>query len=48
MGFLHVIYLEAEKVYGCAQCKVHLSELNEIASKNFQGRHGKAYLFNQV
>ena len=48
MGYLHLMYLEAEKVYGCAKCKVHLSEINEIVSKSFQGRHGKAYLFNKV
>lgn len=48
MGYLHLMYLEAEKIYGCAKCKVHLSEINEIISKSFQGRHGKAYLFNKV
>jgi hypothetical protein len=48
MGHLHLMYLEAEKVYGCARCKIHLSEINEIVSKGFQGRHGKAYLFNKV
>ena len=44
MGFLHLMYLEADKVYGCSKCKVHLTEINELKSKNFQGRHGKAYL----
>lgn len=48
MGFLHLLYLESDKVYGCAKCKIHLTELNELNSKNFQGRHGKAYLFNTV
>jgi hypothetical protein len=33
MGLLNLIYLEAEKVYICGQCKVHLSEVNEIISK---------------
>lgn len=48
MGFLHLVYLEADKVYGCSKCKVHLTELNELTSKHFQGRHGKAYLWNKV
>lgn len=48
MGFLHLLYLEAEKVYGCSKCKIHLTELNELCSKGFQGAHGKAYLFNQA
>ena len=33
MGLLNLMYLEAEKVYGCARCKVHLTEINEIISK---------------
>lgn len=48
MGYLHVLYLESEKVYGCGKCRTHLSEINEIISKEFQGSHGKAYLFNKV
>lgn len=48
MGYLHVLYLESEKVYGCGKCRTHLSEINEIISKEFQGAHGKAYLFNKV
>lgn len=48
MGYLHLMYLEADKIYGCSKCKIHLTELNELNSKNFQGRHGKAYLFNKV
>jgi len=48
MGYLDLIYLEADKIYGCAKCKIHLTETNEIISKAFQGRHGKAYLFNKV
>ena len=33
MVLLNLMYLEAEKVYGCARCKVHLTEINEIISK---------------
>jgi hypothetical protein len=48
MGRLNLLFLEAEKTYGCSKCKVHLSEYNEIISKSFKGKHGKAYLFNNV
>lgn len=48
MGHLHVLYLESEKVYGCARCKTHLSEIDELVSKSYQGRQGKAYLFSKV
>lgn len=45
---MHLMYLESDKLYGCVKCKVHLNENNEIISKAFRGRHGKAYLFNNV
>ena len=48
MGHLHVMYLEADKVYACSKCQTHLSAANEIISKDFFGGHGKAYLFNKV
>ena len=48
MGRLHVMYLETDKVYACSKCQTHLSEANEIISKDFFGGHGKAYLFNKV
>ena len=47
MGRLNLLFLEADKIYGCSKCKVQLTEINEIISKNFQGKHGKAYLFNK-
>jgi len=48
MGRLYFLFLEAEKIYGCAKCKVQLADSDELISKNFQGKHGKAYLFNNV
>ena len=48
MGRLHVMFLEGDKIYACARCNTHLSERNEIISKEFMGGHGRAYLFNRV
>ena len=48
MGRLHVMFLEGDKIYACARCNTHLSERNEIISKESMGGHGRAYLFNRV
>lgn len=48
MGLKYNVYLAANKVFGCKQCKTHLADYNDIISRNFRGQHGKAYLFNTV
>jgi hypothetical protein len=48
MGYLHLIYLEKDVIYICNTCDVHLSTKDDIISKTFQARHGRAYLFNHV
>ncbi|XP_058181901.1 protein yippee-like [Rhododendron vialii] len=47
MGRLFVVNLEG-KIYGCKHCQTHLALCEDIVSKSFQCRHGKAYLFNKV
>ncbi|KAE8661613.1 Protein yippee-like [Hibiscus syriacus] len=47
MGRLFVVNLEG-KVYSCKHCKIHLALVDDIVSKSFQSRHGKAYLFSKV
>ncbi|XWS07647.1 hypothetical protein CRYUN_Cryun41cG0007400 [Craigia yunnanensis] len=47
MGRLFVMNLEG-KVYSCKHCKTHLALCEDIFSKSFQCRHGKAYLFSKV
>nr|GMD57642.1 protein yippee-like [Ipomoea batatas] len=47
MGRLFVVNLEG-KVYSCKHCGTHLAVSEDILSKAFQCRHGKAYLFNKV
>eukprot|EP01087_Luapelamoeba_hula_P006447 TRINITY_DN1652_c0_g1_i1.p1 TRINITY_DN1652_c0_g1~~TRINITY_DN1652_c0_g1_i1.p1 ORF type:complete len:117 (+),score=8.11 TRINITY_DN1652_c0_g1_i1:141-491(+) len=48
MGKLFKTYLTGPQVYRCDKCKAHLSTHQDIISKAFQGRHGRAYLFNTV
>ncbi|GLT51463.1 hypothetical protein SLA2020_248770 [Shorea laevis] len=47
MGRLFVVYLEG-RIYSCKHCKTHLALDDDIISKSFQCRHGKAYLFDKV
>merc|ERR1712157_208238 len=35
-------------VYSCKHCRMHLAHVEELVSKSFHCRHGKAYLFNMV
>ena len=48
MGRLFKHYLEGPSIYCCSECKTHLSTVDQIISKSFHGRGGKAYLFNSA
>ncbi|KAF1834383.1 yippee-domain-containing protein [Decorospora gaudefroyi] len=48
MGLTYNIYLNSSCIYGCKNCKTHLSNRDDILSRNFRGQHGKAYLFDSV
>ncbi len=48
MGRPFYEYLEGNNIYVCTTCGVHLTCYSELISKAFQGRSGKAYLFNKV
>eukprot|EP00934_Nitzschia_sp_Nitz4_P001431 Nitzschia sp. Nitz4//scaffold21_size171442//38787//39751//NITZ4_002151-RA/size171442-augustus-gene-0.87-mRNA-1//-1//CDS//3329542381//1431//frame0 len=41
-----MVYLDGPQIYSCAQCRTHLTSHDEIISKSFHGRHGRAYLFD--
>ncbi|CAG8472569.1 10611_t:CDS:10 [Cetraspora pellucida] len=41
-------FLDSERIYTCSKCHTHLAEHGELISKAFQGRLGRAYLFNAV
>jgi len=45
MGKLFKSYLGGGIVYRCANCLSHLALHDELVSKAFQGRHGRAFLF---
>ncbi|XP_042039441.1 protein yippee-like isoform X1 [Salvia splendens] len=47
MGRVFAIDLDGS-MYICKHCKTHLALLEDIVSKSFHCRHGKAYLFNKV
>ncbi|XP_051127132.1 protein yippee-like [Andrographis paniculata] len=47
MGRLFLIYLEGN-IYSCKHCQTHLALSDDIMSKSFHCRHGKAYLFEKV
>ncbi|CAI9091692.1 OLC1v1026781C1 [Oldenlandia corymbosa var. corymbosa] len=47
MGRLFVLTLEG-KIYSCKHCGTHLALCEDVVSKSFHCRHGKAYLFNKV
>jgi hypothetical protein len=48
MGRLFKVYLDSPRVYVCNTCNIHLAAKETIISKAFQGRHGQAYLFDEV
>ncbi|CAK9189918.1 unnamed protein product [Sphagnum troendelagicum] len=47
MGRLYLIQLDGP-IYSCKHCHSHLANCDELLSKSFHCRHGKAYLFNNV
>ncbi|EPS57708.1 hypothetical protein M569_17109, partial [Genlisea aurea] len=47
MGRVFAITLEG-KSYSCRYCRTHLALIDDVVSKNFHSRHGKAYLFSRV
>ncbi|CAN1303728.1 Protein yippee-like At3g08990, partial [Linum perenne] len=47
MGMLFVIDLEG-RVYRCKHCNTHLGRAEDIISKTFRCKHGKAYLFDKI
>ncbi|XP_077238707.1 protein yippee-like isoform X1 [Tasmannia lanceolata] len=47
MGRLYVTQLDG-KIYSCKHCQTHLALCEDIVSKSFHCKHGKAYLFSKV
>ncbi|KAK8926134.1 hypothetical protein KSP39_PZI018322 [Platanthera zijinensis] len=47
MGRIFLVHLDG-KCYTCKHCQSHLALSEDVVSKAFHSRHGKAYLFNKV
>ncbi|KMZ58061.1 Protein yippee-like [Zostera marina] len=47
MGRVYVVNLEG-RIYSCKHCQTHLATSDQIISKSFHCRKGRAYLFNEV
>ncbi|PON90241.1 Yippee/Mis18-like [Trema orientale] len=48
MGRLYVESLSGARIFKCKYCKVDSASQDDIVSKDFQGRYGKAYLFRHA
>tara|TARA_B110001450_G_C17536276_1_gene446724 strand:- start:481 stop:843 length:363 start_codon:yes stop_codon:yes gene_type:complete len=48
MGRLFLENLDSDKVYCCKKCKSHLVDKDQLISKNFHGKTGRAFLFNKA
>lgn len=44
----HRQYLSGQRVFGCKECKTHLTTIENLVSRAFNGQHGRAYLFDLV
>ncbi|KAI5663527.1 hypothetical protein M9H77_22850 [Catharanthus roseus] len=47
MGRIFLITLEGQ-IYSCKHCHAHFALYDDLISKSFHCRHGKAYLFDKV
>ncbi|KAL3742287.1 hypothetical protein ACJRO7_017724 [Eucalyptus globulus] len=48
MGRLYIQHLSGEKIYKCKFCRVDSASHDDIISKEFFGRFGRAYLMRNV
>ncbi|CAH7686958.1 Yippee/Mis18 [Phakopsora pachyrhizi] len=46
MGLQHREYLSCSRVFGCSNCRTHLTTIDNMLSRQFNGQHGRAYLFS--
>ncbi|EFJ15411.1 hypothetical protein SELMODRAFT_100523 [Selaginella moellendorffii] len=42
------VELTGPRIYSCSNCRSHIADHDDIISKAFQGRNGRAYLFSHV
>lgn len=48
MGMTHAEFLSSNRIFGCMKCHAHLTTIDSLISRQFNGQHGKAFLFDKV
>lgn len=48
MGKEFYQYLDTTNIYVCKECRVHFSSKPQVISKNFSGKHGRAFLVRKM
>lgn len=48
MGRIFLKFLNSDRIFTCSNCDAHLAEEDQIISRSFQGRLGRAYLFQKA
>eukprot|EP00181_Compsopogon_caeruleus_P005276 CAMPEP_0184678432 /NCGR_PEP_ID=MMETSP0312-20130426/1174_1 /TAXON_ID=31354 /ORGANISM="Compsopogon coeruleus, Strain SAG 36.94" /LENGTH=112 /DNA_ID=CAMNT_0027127167 /DNA_START=541 /DNA_END=876 /DNA_ORIENTATION=- len=48
MGKIFKSYLSGNRIFQCSVCRAHLARNEDIVSKDFRGRQGRAFLFSTV
>ncbi|KAJ1667547.1 hypothetical protein IW140_002127 [Coemansia sp. RSA 1813] len=48
MGLILQEFIEAPSIYACIACKAHIARRDDVISRTFQGRLGRAYLTESV
>ncbi|KAJ2724135.1 hypothetical protein GGI07_002170 [Coemansia sp. Benny D115] len=48
MGLILQEYIEAASIYACLNCQAHIARRDDVISRTFQGRLGRAYLTEAV
>ncbi|EFP88595.1 hypothetical protein PGT21_036684 [Puccinia graminis f. sp. tritici] len=48
MGLKHREFLSGSRIFGCSTCRTHLATIDNMISRQFNGQHGRAYLFTNA
>lgn len=48
MGLIFRRFLDSSRLYTCSGCDAHLTDEQHVISKSFQGRLGRAFLFEKA
>ncbi|KAJ2657022.1 hypothetical protein IWW48_004736 [Coemansia sp. RSA 1200] len=48
MGLILQEFIESPSIYACIECKAHIARKDDVISRTFQGRLGRAFLTESV